>query len=619
MVRALLSTLLFCSSLFAEAQRLFPFVENGKWGYKDIQSSWVIQPQYEAAQLFSEGKAAVREGGYYHFIDSVGQRLTGQKFELVNNFELGLSSVYHDGSWALIDSGFQILNDGFEYLYVANSKLVVGRKDSLQVILNHKGQLLISGLEVMLIDSISAVLRLGPDAEYRYGVISSDGRIDTIPLKDCTIKRCGDEIFAVTSTDDRESLWSLQGELFCNFPEGYSVHWDSHGFPLILHKGGNREFEYQILNRSGQLIEVPDFDRFYAASSDRFIGYIRGRGLLLLDSNLDTLSDVFLRFSESASYEGSSFLNGTAIISYHDQWCLIDTNFNVLQNLELSDDFERSIYHITPRFAIVEEQEFIYDLLDLNTGEITPGYTQVEYLDRKEVKVVLRDGERMTYITSSDFTVHHEGGSSGSTNNITYMVSNAVTHTAVEFGEQQAPKKEGFYIEIDTTLMVLSRDSSYSGPLVRIVNNSNEPLLYDSEEREMILYIEALDTRDSIWKPISYNINYRCLSLGFRVETIDPNTTIYRTIPKFEGGMNTVMRVRFERVFNEGVEEPKVVVEREERIVNGEIQIIEKVRISSHEPSWPLESSNYREVISNEVPCSINPAQFWNTDLSINW
>ncbi|KAB2808592.1 WG repeat-containing protein [Phaeocystidibacter luteus] len=620
MIRALLTILLFLSCLLAEAQMLFPFAQDGKWGYKDIDGSWVIQPRFDAAQLFSEGKAAVRESGYYHFIDSSGHRLTWQNFEKVENFEHGLSCVYVDGSWALIDDQFQILNDGFNNLYVANSNLVIGRKDSTQVILNRFGRVVIEELPVNRVAGDKVILSLGPNSEYRFGVAKPDGSIDTIPVKHCLINRIDNQLFATTTSNSSafDQLWSLQGELMYTLPEEYSVHWSSYSFPLILRKGGNKEFDYQILNRSGELTKAPDFDNFHAVSDNRFIGFTRDKGWLLLNTIFDTLSDDFLRPGGTERFYDYSFLDGKAMVQYHGEWCLIDTNFNILQRLDLPTGFDGRVSLLTPSFAIVQEREFFYTLLDLNTGELYRDYTQIKFLDHQSVSVVLRDGERVTYITPDDVAVHHTGGQVPMAININYKIGNGVSRPAIEFDDQDIPEKEGFYIEIDTTQMVLNRDSFFRGPTVRIVNNTSSPILYDSHDGNMILYIEALDIRDGVWKPISFNGGHGCVVQGFKVESIKANSVAYRTIPMFEGGMQTKMRVRFERVFQEGVEKPSYPTEERVENVNGEVRIITVVYISTEE-SWPLGSPNYREVISNEIPISINPAQFWNTDSRVNW
>ncbi|NVK28066.1 MAG: WG repeat-containing protein [Flavobacteriia bacterium] len=617
MIRALLSILFFISCLLAEAQMLFPFAQDGKWGYQDIHGSWVIEPQFDAAQLFSEGKAAVRDRGYYHFIDSVGHRLTWQNFEKVRNFEHGLSCVYVNGSWSLIDTTLQVLNEGFRRLYVANSEFVVGEEDSTKVVLNHDGLPVFRGLDVIRFDSRTFIIGLGPNSEYRYGVAHADGSVDTIPVKHCFIERYGDEFFAIRRTGDRKELWSVTGELIYIFPEGCSVHWTSHSFPLILRKGENREYEYQILDQSGRLTTAPAFDNYYSGSYNRYFGYTRDKGWLLLNSNFDTLSDDFINCGGNERFYDYSFLDGKAIIQYHGEWCLIDTNFNFLQKLDLPTGFDGRVSLLTPNFAIVQEREFFFNLLDLNTGELFSDYTQIKYLDREVVKVVLRDGERVTYITSEDLAIHHNGGSTPSVLNINNKICNGVTRTAVEFDDQNIPEKEGFYIEIDTTQMVLNRDSFFQGPLVRIVNNTNNSILYDSKELRLILYIEALDTRDSVWKPISYNAHGGCVIVGYSVDRIASNTVLYRTIPMFSGGMKTSLRVRFERVFEEGVKEPSHPMEKHVENVNGEVRITIIRAYTSSEESWPLGSPNYREVISNEIPISINPAQFWNTDSSI--
>jgi hypothetical protein len=70
--------------------------KGGKWGYKEEKTGkMVIKPQFEKAESFSEGLAAVVKGGKWGFIDKTGKMLIKPKFKLddVAGFSEGLKPV----------------------------------------------------------------------------------------------------------------------------------------------------------------------------------------------------------------------------------------------------------------------------------------------------------------------------------------------------------------------------------------------------------------------------------------------------------------------------------------------------------------------------------------------
>lgn len=48
-------------------------VSNGKWGFINEQQQWVIQPKFEDAKEFQNGKAAAKLNGKWGFINKRGE------------------------------------------------------------------------------------------------------------------------------------------------------------------------------------------------------------------------------------------------------------------------------------------------------------------------------------------------------------------------------------------------------------------------------------------------------------------------------------------------------------------------------------------------------------------
>lgn len=73
---------------------LIPYRSDDKWGYCTPKKKKIRIPlQYEGAEPFSEGLAAVKQNGKWGFIDSLGQWVVYPKYDLVGSFSEGLAWV----------------------------------------------------------------------------------------------------------------------------------------------------------------------------------------------------------------------------------------------------------------------------------------------------------------------------------------------------------------------------------------------------------------------------------------------------------------------------------------------------------------------------------------------
>jgi hypothetical protein len=80
---------------------------DGKWGYIDAAGAMVIAPQFELAEPFSEGLAAVMKSGGWGYIDKTGTMLIDTQYGMAASFREGLAAVgEEDGQsvrWGFID------------------------------------------------------------------------------------------------------------------------------------------------------------------------------------------------------------------------------------------------------------------------------------------------------------------------------------------------------------------------------------------------------------------------------------------------------------------------------------------------------------------------------------
>ncbi|WP_411823589.1 WG repeat-containing protein [Leptospira sp. 'Mane'] len=78
---------IFCFSVFL----LFCRSNPPKSGFVDLKGNWVIPPNFDHAEDFSEGYAVVKEQDKWYFIDPQGKRLPGSYEFQVGNFQNGLA------------------------------------------------------------------------------------------------------------------------------------------------------------------------------------------------------------------------------------------------------------------------------------------------------------------------------------------------------------------------------------------------------------------------------------------------------------------------------------------------------------------------------------------------
>ena len=81
-------------------------LQDKKLGYIDTEGNFAIEPQYDSANLFSEGLAAVKKdkGGKVGYIDRSGQMVIDYTFDEASDFSEGLAFVTVNGMKFFIDS-----------------------------------------------------------------------------------------------------------------------------------------------------------------------------------------------------------------------------------------------------------------------------------------------------------------------------------------------------------------------------------------------------------------------------------------------------------------------------------------------------------------------------------
>lgn len=116
--KIILSLFTLVLSFPLSAQNLYPFEEEGKFGFKDETGKIIVQAKFENVRSFSEGMAGVKQNGKWGFIDMTGKFVIYSQFDFVCQFSEGLAGVKQNGKWGFIDkNGEVIITPQFEDIW----------------------------------------------------------------------------------------------------------------------------------------------------------------------------------------------------------------------------------------------------------------------------------------------------------------------------------------------------------------------------------------------------------------------------------------------------------------------------------------------------------------------
>lgn len=87
----------------------------GKYGYR-ANGIWIIDPEYDRAEAFSESMAVVRKDGKYGYIDVSGRLVIPVKYQDAGSFSAGLAPVCLYGKYGYVDKSGEMVVP-FKYSY----------------------------------------------------------------------------------------------------------------------------------------------------------------------------------------------------------------------------------------------------------------------------------------------------------------------------------------------------------------------------------------------------------------------------------------------------------------------------------------------------------------------
>lgn len=183
-------------AVFSEG--LLPAHKGGKWGYLDLSMKWAIAPQFDGADRFSEGLAAMAvategekrgsRGAVYKFgfIDKSGKTVIEAKFDGVWPFSEGLAAVNVGGKWGYVDTtGKMVIAPQFDHAWPFSEglgRVLVGEK---QGFVNTTGTMVIQPAYEPAWEFSRGLARVGVGRgkDYREGYIDKSGKFVWEPTK----------------------------------------------------------------------------------------------------------------------------------------------------------------------------------------------------------------------------------------------------------------------------------------------------------------------------------------------------------------------------------------------------------------------------------------------------
>jgi hypothetical protein len=98
----------------------------GKWGYIDPTGKYVINPQFDRAEYFSERLARVEFGSKAGFVDKSGKYVINPQFDGALNFAAGMAPVRMGDRWGYIDKGGKyVIDPQFDFAFCFADGLAV--------------------------------------------------------------------------------------------------------------------------------------------------------------------------------------------------------------------------------------------------------------------------------------------------------------------------------------------------------------------------------------------------------------------------------------------------------------------------------------------------------------
>lgn len=153
----------------------------GQYGFIDKSGTVIVIPQFNDAENFSEGLAAVENNGNWGYIDKKGNMVINMQFDAAFNFNDGIAAVVSGSQCGLIDKkGNYVINPQFDNVVEFSEGMAAFRSGKTYGFVNKKGEIVINP-QFMMAGDFKNGLALVVSSNEKCGYINKKGEYIITP------------------------------------------------------------------------------------------------------------------------------------------------------------------------------------------------------------------------------------------------------------------------------------------------------------------------------------------------------------------------------------------------------------------------------------------------------
>lgn len=672
----ILSLLFLISTFTASSQNLFPFQQDGLWGYMDENEDVRIEPQFHTALSFNRGVAPVRSGGYYGYINTSGEFVAEPEFDYATPFfNADVAVVYKAETAKLIGRDFKYRDvppfSRYFPLYDMRTGshypdfLCLGNDIGLPTILNEKGEVILSASDSVYAGRPSSGY-IGKDKVLLYyGEQACLLDINTRTLSflpDGFHYQPAPDVIIGTPANDPKPVYGLifapSGEIMdtldllrvnpydMKFSEGMSIA--SFFDPPLSEPTNNL---YHLSRRKGiykingeSVLLNPEIEYTSAIREGVFFASEDGLEWKLYNSDGQPVNNRSYRQSISGFQGVVPFAKGLEPIIHEGFLCALYPNGHLEKIVEATGEiaeYNLSLNYV--KFMGRTEQGYMSGYWNTETGYVSGlNYTSLSPAANGTIHAISAEGDHLYILPDGTEVVIPDAPIRGMR---PLNTDNRIDARVVVGSPDWSPMNgfggwaysdnlfsdyptddlpEGLTVLVGDEIVPWEMNPHISGREIYLVNNTRDTAIFEAEDSRIYALIEARDESGD-WRAVQ---NYRHSWCGnsYHHVYLPPGKSWNWTIPEMEGAFETDMRIRIYNLYPsfELTEEAK-------KRYDTAMMIRDSLAAYADEhPNQPLpyvpesrfhfspETDLKRpatEIVSPAFKGSINPGQFWRDEV----
>jgi Protein of unknown function (DUF3298)/WG containing repeat len=375
-------------------------IEGNLWGFINKQGDFIIEPQFEEARSFHNGRAVVRKNQLYGLINKLGEFVIQPLYQTMGDLKDNRLIVTDESGFHVLDETGKLLTkkpysyineykDGRAKFYLdQDTRLLYGYLD-----MTGREIIPASYLEASDFNDGKAVVKL---EDNKYALINGDG--DLIELYDYFyVSEYGENKMAYRP--NRESLYGYlneKGEILID--PHYNMALPFKNETAIVNTSTSLVNQYGLIDGTGKWIIEPNYNEIIRLSDNRLaIGKARDKQKPYLGSHFAVATSEGEFLTPSIFDEISEFKQNLASAIYDDKTLLINHEGRVMKELPVFSGTGQVYIENELLKADIDYQTSYYDLL----GRLIYQENQVIPLRQKKQIII------NTYKPNKDYLVYY--------------------------------------------------------------------------------------------------------------------------------------------------------------------------------------------------------------------